>query len=488
MTKRKRAAHDPIVAVAGGISVGYIFEKYGASCLSVRDEKDVAIAIRYADAIVLTGGGDVHPRRYGEERWHPQVYGVDKERDALEFELVRRAQERGLLMFGICRGLQVLNVAFGGTLHQDIDQYSSTASHHGGVQHAVVLRKGSRLQKALGKDGMLGTSIHHQAVDRIGHGLMPAGWAKDGIIEAIESAPGAGPYVLATQFHPEMDHRDDKDAAAIFKHFVKMARIKADRRKSTMDRKLLINKMAGTNRMTTTTYKPPATTDGLVGKSNCKHGYTYHSNCETDKEADKRITSMNTMLGRVYPTGFAPTAIRNKCPHGFTYSCTQDSCSFDDNTGYVKSSVDQTWRREWEYAPKCKHGFVFHETEDCKHDGYGLARNQPGHALPPAPQEQLYAEYEREYKRLDHRSQEDAWSATEGKLLALNKILEEVGCEIENDSGCIQPPCPYGKNCNPDDGDCLKAAIVEEDGAFEATVIQMKRGSKRNHSQGRGRS
>lgn len=185
-------------------------------------------AIKHCDGLILTGGGDIEPSRYGAER-HAETYGLDHARDVMEFRAVRLAQKHRIPIMGICRGHQLLNVAFGGTLEQHLPDLKHRHGH-GSHKHDVLLGE-SALARALNNKHAIGqaTSLHHQAVDQMGDGLIPIGWAPDGTIEALESVPGAEQYVLGVQFHPEM--MSTKAADAIFEHFVKVCAKRMPKRK-----------------------------------------------------------------------------------------------------------------------------------------------------------------------------------------------------------------------------------------------------------------
>lgn len=152
------------------------------------------------DGLVITGGGDVDPARYGQ-RADPSVGGVDPERDDWEIALVLAAT---IPVLGVCRGAQVLNVAAGGTLVQDLPLRS--IEHRAGATpdeevHVVDLAPGSRLAAILGVERIRVNTLHHQSVDRIGTGLVECGRADDGVIEAVESVDAP---VLGVQWHPEL--------------------------------------------------------------------------------------------------------------------------------------------------------------------------------------------------------------------------------------------------------------------------------------------
>jgi putative glutamine amidotransferase len=188
------------VAEAGGLPVHLSYDT---------DPVDVCA---WLSGVVVTGGQDVHPSFWGgdtsvvrgiDPRTDPMVH--DTERDAYEIALVRAALDRGIPVLGVCRGMQVLNVALGGTLVAHLPD--SAVSHlspdvaptDGNVDHAVTFTPGS-LAAGLYGDEVITNSWHHQAVDRCGVGLVVTGRAPDGVVEAIE-APGH--RVLGVQWHPE---------------------------------------------------------------------------------------------------------------------------------------------------------------------------------------------------------------------------------------------------------------------------------------------
>ena len=159
--------------------------------------------------LVLTGGEDVDPARYGA-RPHPRLGAVHAERDAAEVALVRAARARGTPTLAICRGIQLLNVALGGTLVQDLPSERRDALAHdppgrgrGERTHDVEVAEGSALAGALGATRLAVNSVHHQAVDRPAEGLRVVARAPDGVVEGMEGAPGGRWPVLAVQWHPE---------------------------------------------------------------------------------------------------------------------------------------------------------------------------------------------------------------------------------------------------------------------------------------------
>jgi putative glutamine amidotransferase len=166
-----------------------------------------ARALDGVDGLLLTGGEDIHPAWYGGEP-SPHAYPPSRERDLFELALFAAARQRELPTLGICRGIQLVNVALGGTLVQDLpSERPGPVAHDPGSArdartHAVRLQEGSRAASALGATALTINSFHHQAVDRLAAGLVATGWSDDGVIEAAE-APADGSWLLAVQWHPE---------------------------------------------------------------------------------------------------------------------------------------------------------------------------------------------------------------------------------------------------------------------------------------------
>jgi putative glutamine amidotransferase len=171
------------------------------------DPEDAARLLDTVDGLVLTGGEDVDPARYGAGP-HPALGPLHPRRDRSELALTREASRRRLPTLAICRGIQVLNVALGGTLVQDIpSQRPSEIVHDASGQrdsrvHALHVHAGSRLAAALGATSLAVNSFHHQAVDRLGGNLRVSATAPDGLIEGVESADDAW-WMLGVQWHPE---------------------------------------------------------------------------------------------------------------------------------------------------------------------------------------------------------------------------------------------------------------------------------------------
>lgn len=179
------------------------------------------------DGLILTGGGDIDPRQYGDERG-PKLVEVDEERDQFEIALVKRAMARKMPTFAICRGLQVVNVALGGTLVQDLPSEHGIDGHDvmgdsTYIGHSnVALEPGCRIAEIIGHSTHV-NSLHHQAVRTVGEGLRVVGQAEDGTVEALEPEDASWP-LLAVQWHPEfLRVRDHDESNNLFSAFVEMA-------------------------------------------------------------------------------------------------------------------------------------------------------------------------------------------------------------------------------------------------------------------------
>jgi putative glutamine amidotransferase len=180
------------------------------------------------DGILFTGGGDVHPVRYGSPP-HPKVKEVIEDRDQIEFQLVREAVERDLPCFGICRGLQVINVALGGTLYEDLQtQYPNSLKHDYEITqprdflaHEISVQEGSKLNQFLDLTTYEVNSFHHQGIRDLAPGLSITVQSPDGVIEGIEL--NAYPFGIAVQWHPEW-MQDHPSMRALFSAFVDFAR------------------------------------------------------------------------------------------------------------------------------------------------------------------------------------------------------------------------------------------------------------------------
>ena len=179
------------------------------------------------DGLLFTGGEDVHPEFYGE-LVRPTCGEIDRARDEFELGLAKRALERGVPTFGICRGLQLLNVACGGSLHQDLSERPETVPAHrtsreerSQLRHGVRILPDTRLREILGSEEVKVTSTHHQLVNRLGSGLRVSALADDGTIEGIEKPDH--PFFLAVQWHPERMADHHRDQFALFEALIRSA-------------------------------------------------------------------------------------------------------------------------------------------------------------------------------------------------------------------------------------------------------------------------
>lgn len=190
-------------------------------------------AARPFDALVLGGGGDVDPARYGRPPLENGTLEVDPERDRIDFSLFDEARRTGAPVLGICRGLQVVNVALGGTLVQDIPAERPSEVVHARTQdektrldHTVAVAPETRLRELASTTEVRVNSRHHQAIDALAPGLEVSGLSPDGLPEAVET-PG-DEWLIAVQWHPE-NLAGDPVSRRLFAEFVRAARERASR-------------------------------------------------------------------------------------------------------------------------------------------------------------------------------------------------------------------------------------------------------------------
>jgi putative glutamine amidotransferase len=171
-----------------------------------------------ADAVIFSGGEDIDPEFFNADP-HPNLGLISRIRDEFELELYRHAKAKGIPILGVCRGIQLINVAEGGGLHQHVPALDGAIAHGqrniaGDNFHTVTLAEGSMLAEALGATTMRTNSFHHQAVSDLGQGLRVTGTTADGVIEAIEGTDEQ--FILGVQWHPEMNFRRDAKQHVIF--------------------------------------------------------------------------------------------------------------------------------------------------------------------------------------------------------------------------------------------------------------------------------
>jgi gamma-glutamyl-gamma-aminobutyrate hydrolase PuuD len=208
----------------------------------LEDEASRAAALGRVDGLLLGFGRDIEPARYGAEA-HPASTAFSPQRDEVELALFAEALERGLPILGICRGMQIIDVALGGTLYRDRAEYPGGGSAHPGGDwatwelvceatlgrgampehpaHEIEIAPGSRLAAALGERAVV-NSYHHQAIRSLGEGVVAVAWAPDGVVEAIE-LPGAEAPVLGVQWELQQAWQDDARSLAVFENFVAAA-------------------------------------------------------------------------------------------------------------------------------------------------------------------------------------------------------------------------------------------------------------------------
>jgi len=240
MTKHKR----PIIGIPACIKMlgehpfHAVGAKYvdaivnGADCIplllpAIGNKQDIATILELVDGVLLTGSAsNVEPQRYGKSLIRADMH-LDTARDATTFPLIEATIKAGKPILGICRGFQEMNVAFGGTLHQEVHVQKDLMDHREkagnldvqyGPAHTIKLTRGGYLQNLLGEDVMTVNSIHGQGIDQLGKGLFAEATAPDGLVEAIR-VTDAKNFALAVQWHPEWKVVDNPQYLAIFKAF-----------------------------------------------------------------------------------------------------------------------------------------------------------------------------------------------------------------------------------------------------------------------------
>lgn len=223
---KRAVSQRPIVA--NNIAYMRAIEQAGGAPLLIpplTDEDSLSAIFAKLDGLLLSGGGDIEPRCYGAERL--SVCGpAEPSRDIAELALTRWALEHKLPILGVCRGHQMLNVALGGTLVQDIRTALPGAMRHDRIDHRrdwrahmITVEAGSRLEEILGTREHRVNSLHHQALDQLGKGVRVLARAEDGAIEAMDVR--GQPFALAVQFHPEELAATDEPSRRFFAAFVR---------------------------------------------------------------------------------------------------------------------------------------------------------------------------------------------------------------------------------------------------------------------------
>lgn len=207
------------VALAGGAPV----------LIPLLDDEPDALRGAYeaCDGILIPGGVDVDPSNFNEDP-HPKLGRTDGARDRVELQVTRWAVEDRKPLFGLCRGLQVINVALGGSLWQDLEEQVPDAIKHDyfpnfgydrdHLAHEVTLARGSRLRHLMEKDSILVNSMHHQGIKTLAPGLSACAVAPDGLIEAVEL--DGDQFALGVQWHPEVFEMTDPHTRHVFREFI----------------------------------------------------------------------------------------------------------------------------------------------------------------------------------------------------------------------------------------------------------------------------
>lgn len=185
--------------------------------------EDVSLAsgrLGWADGVLLPGGGDLAGRWSGQGE-HPSLYDVDLEQDAFDLAVARWALADGVPLLAVCRGTQVVNVALGGSLVQDMDERDGPESHHRHRVHRIAVEPGSLAHEVVG-DSVEVSCYHHQAISTVGEGLVVSARAEEGVIEAVERPDGSG-WFLGVQWHPEDRWSEDRRHRALFEALVVVA-------------------------------------------------------------------------------------------------------------------------------------------------------------------------------------------------------------------------------------------------------------------------
>ena len=177
------------------------------------------------DGVIIQGGGDIDPSLYGQAKTSNKIYGICPEHDSLEIAIVREAIDQNKPVLAICRGMQILNVALGGTLHQDLGEVLEDGEAHWNTYHEIVLTSGSRVARAMKTiSPRQSHSFHHQALDKVANDLVVTGCAEDNTVEAVEHK--SAHWIVGVQWHPEDDAKIEPDQQNLFDGFIEAIRNK----------------------------------------------------------------------------------------------------------------------------------------------------------------------------------------------------------------------------------------------------------------------
>lgn len=214
--------------------------------VSPGETSDAAEILKPFDGLMLVGGGDVDPARYGAEPDAEHTYGVEPDRDQLEIDLLLAADRMHLPTLAICRGMQVMNVAFGGTLHQHLPDMPDMLEHGVPIDdtistHGVTPVAWSRLSASTKSGALTCSSHHHQGVDRLGAGIVATAHSQDGLVESIELGANdpddvAATWMLGVQWHPEDTAAEDRAQQSLFDALALLSRLRGSRAKPGEER------------------------------------------------------------------------------------------------------------------------------------------------------------------------------------------------------------------------------------------------------------
>lgn len=229
-TYRKVTSQDPFIMI-DGLMPTYTNAVLAAGGLPVMipltlGDTDLLELLDQLDGLLLPGGGDIDPQVYGGNRDNAAVYGVDNNRDRVELLLAKQAVEQEKPLLAICRGHQVLNVALGGSLWEDVFELMPNAQKHAYfhgyardlISHDVRICEDSRLNSIMGVNSKAVNSLHHQGIKRLGAHLTPVAYAADGLIEGVEIQDHR--FAMGLQWHPEEFYSRDTQTLALFQAFV----------------------------------------------------------------------------------------------------------------------------------------------------------------------------------------------------------------------------------------------------------------------------
>ena len=204
--------YSEAVARAGGVALQ-------VPPLELSIESAEEIVARF-DGVIIQGGGDIDPSRYGQNKRNKKVYGIAPEHDDLEIAILQAAVKLDKPVLAICRGIQILNVALGGTLHQDLADVLADGESHWNTYHEIKLEPTSKIAEAMKTSSPKKShSYHHQAIDLLAPGLVVTGRAPDQSIEAVEHV--SAKWIVGVQWHPEDDADTETDQQNLFNGFVK---------------------------------------------------------------------------------------------------------------------------------------------------------------------------------------------------------------------------------------------------------------------------